>query len=78
MFGMKVYIESLRPRYTLPNDVPPPKGMTREDFDAWSREVCGYQPPLVADGQILKTPYGLHMNKQTWEKVKAAEAMTLR
>ena len=33
------------PRYTLPADVPPPPGMTRDDFAAWSLRVCGIKPP---------------------------------
>lgn len=72
IYGVTVHVEPLRQRYKLPNDVPPPTGMTREQFDEWSRRVCGYCPPLIADGQVLKTPYGLHMNAKTWEAAKSA------
>lgn len=35
----------LAPRYVLPDDVPPPVGMTREQFSEWSWRTCGYAPP---------------------------------
>lgn len=73
--GLRVHIEPPRPRYVLPADVPPPPGMTREEFDAWSRRVCGYGSSLIPDGQVLSTPYGLHMNQATFDRLK--EAMTL-
>jgi R67 dihydrofolate reductase len=35
-------------RYVLPDDVPPPTGMTRAEFSAWSLRVCGEAPgPVV-------------------------------
>lgn len=71
-FGVTVQVEPLRQRYSLPADVPPPKGMTRDEFDAWSRRVCGFQKPLLEDGQVLKTPYGLHMNAATWRAAQEA------
>ena len=39
--GMRIVEAATYPRYTLPDDVPPPPGMTRAEFAAWSREVCG-------------------------------------
>lgn len=39
--GMRIVEAPTYPRYTLPDDVPPPPGMTRAEFAAWSREVCG-------------------------------------
>ncbi len=39
--GMRIVEAPTHPRYTLPDDVPPPPGMTRAEFAAWSREVCG-------------------------------------
>lgn len=39
--GMRVVASPDQPRYTLPDDVPPPPGMTRAEFAAWSRVVCG-------------------------------------
>lgn len=41
VMGLRVIEAPLRPRYVLPDDVPPPKGMTRDEFAAWSRRVCG-------------------------------------
>lgn len=41
LFGMTVVAAPLHPRYVLPADVPPPPGMTRAEFNAWSRHVCG-------------------------------------
>lgn len=72
LFGDRVFVEKPRQRYILPGDVPPPPGMTREEFDQWSRRVCGFQPPLIEDGQVFRTANGLHMNASTWAKVKAA------
>lgn len=44
--GMRVIEAAEHPRYTLPADVPPPTGMTRAEFDAWSRRVCGMVSPI--------------------------------
>lgn len=72
IFGMRIHVEPLRQRYTLPDDVPPPAGMTREQFNEWSRRVCGYAEPLIADGIVINLRDTLHMNTRTWEKVKAS------
>lgn len=71
-FGIRVHVEPLRPRYTLPIDVPPPTDMTRDQFDEWSRRVCGYDEPIMPYGQVLKTPDGLHMNEATWDGLRSA------
>lgn len=70
IYGLEVVVEPQYPRYTLPADVPPPPGMTREQFDAWSREVCGYHPQMLKDGQVYKAYNRLHVNAATWEKIK--------
>lgn len=44
--GMRIVEAAEFPRYTLPADVPPPTGMTRAEFDAWSRRVCGMVSPI--------------------------------
>jgi len=51
-FGMRVVEAREFPRYTLPDDVPPPPGMTRAEFAAWSREVCG-MTSLLPKGTVL-------------------------
>lgn len=71
LFGMKIIVEPLRPRYTLPDDVPTGGG-TREEFAEWSKRVCGSAYPLLKDGQIVKTPFGIHCNARTFEQLKTA------
>lgn len=72
LYGMKVVVERPVQRYKLPSDVPPPTGMTREEFDAWSRRVCGYRQSILQEGQVVCTDAGtMHMTQATWERVKA-------
>lgn len=68
--GLPVIVEPERPRYTLPADVPPPPGMTRDEFAQWSRRVCGIQAPLIPDGQMLSLAGRLHMNAKTWDRMR--------
>lgn len=70
--AINIIMETQRPRYTLPDDVPPPPNMTREEFDAWSRRVCGYQASLIPDNEIMKTPHGLIVNAATWQRLRDA------
>jgi hypothetical protein len=70
LFGLRVHIEAPRPRYVLPPEVPPGTGCTRSEFEEWSKRVCGYQSPFLSDGKVIKTPYGLHMNANTFERLK--------
>ena len=72
LYGERVHIEKLRPRYVLPDDVPPGTGSTREEFAEWSARVCGYAKPLLPDGQVYKTQFGLTMNETTWRQLQAA------
>jgi hypothetical protein len=74
LFGMKIIVEPLRPRYTLPDDVPTGGG-TREEFADWSKRVCGYASPILKDGQIVTTPFGIHCNAATFEQIKAASKL---
>lgn len=71
LFGTPVVIEQPRPRYVLPDDVPPPTGMTREEFAAWSVRVCGYAPPFLKDGDVMTLSGALHMNQATFNKLQA-------
>ena len=71
LFGQRVHIEQLRPRYVLPADVPPGTGSTRKEFEEWSMRVCGFQKPILADGQVMRTPFGLHMNAKTLAMLRA-------
>ena len=50
--GMRFVESPDVPRYTLPADVPPPPGMTRAEFAAWSRKVCGVTN-IVPPGQAV-------------------------
>lgn len=60
--GMRIIESPDLPRYTLPADVPPPRGMTRAAFAAWSREVCGVIN-LVPPGQAYVIGgHTVHMN----------------
>lgn len=70
--GTRVIVEPLRPRYTLPSSVPTPPGMTREEFAAWSAQVCGYQAPLVQDGQFIfmSGTDEIVVNERTFEQLK--------
>lgn len=68
--GLPVMVEPERPRYTLPADVPPPTGMTRDEFAQWSRRVCGIQAPLIPDGQVLNLAGAMHMNAKTWARIR--------
>lgn len=68
--GFDVRVEPRRPRYELPLDVPPPPGMSRAEFAAWSISVCGYQPPVLMDGEVLRAGCLLYMNHDTWERIK--------
>lgn len=70
--GVHVHIETQRPRYALPLDVPPGTGSTRAEFEEWSKRVCGYQAPLLADGVVLQSPHGVHMNAKTFSYLKIA------
>ena len=75
LYGLKVLIEPQRQRYTLPADVPPPPGMSREQFNDWSRRVCGFHAPILADGQVFKSPDGaMYMNATTWAALRATLA----
>ena len=68
---INIVVEQLRPRYVLPLDVPPPTGMTREEFEEWSRKVCGYQDSILSDGQVLLMEGRMHMSQATyWEMVR--------
>lgn len=71
LMGMPVVIEDPRPRYTLPDDVPPPTGMTRAEFAAWSIQVCGYAPTFLKDGDVLTLHGSLHMTRATFLDLKA-------
>lgn len=72
LYGMRVVVEPLRMRYALPADVPPPTGMTRVEFDSWSRAVCGYREPVLMDGEVLSNAWDntIRMNERTWDQVK--------
>lgn len=54
--GIKIIEEPKRPRYVLPDDVPPPPGMTRAEFAAWSAEVCGFREPIVPRDTVYFMP----------------------
>ena len=71
LLGMPVVIEDPRPRYTLPDDVPPPTGMTRAEFAEWSLRVCGYAPTFLRDGDVLTLHGALHMTRTTWRNLQA-------
>lgn len=70
LFGMRIHIETLHPRYKLPPDVPPGTGCTRSEFEEWSKRVCGYQAPLLADMAVFQSHLGLHMNANTFACIK--------
>lgn len=75
LYGYRVVIEQLRPRYTLPPDVPPGTDCTREEFEEWSARVCGFQKPLLNDGTITSAGDTLYMSLETFEKIKIANYM---
>jgi hypothetical protein len=54
--GIKIIEEAKHPRYVLPDDVPPPPGMTRAEFAAWSAEVCGFREPIVPRDTVYFMP----------------------
>lgn len=68
-FGMRVHIIEPAPRYSLPEDVPPGTGSTREDFAKWSARVCGYREDNII---CIKTPRGLYMTRGTFEAMKTS------
>lgn len=72
--GMAVIVEPLYQRYVLPADVPPPPGMTRDEFNDWSRHVCGFTEPLLRDGQVIvnERKGTLHMNYRTFQQLRKA------
>jgi hypothetical protein len=73
LHGVRFQIETEYPRYTLPPDVPPPTGMTREDFAAWSKETCGCMPSILPDNAMLCLPTGVMVvNRRTFEEMKAS------
>ncbi len=73
LFGMPVYIETPQPRYSLPLDVPPGTGCTRTEFEEWSKRVCGYQPSLLTDGAAVQVAGRLHMNANTFLRLKTTK-----
>jgi len=74
VYGLPVHVEPKRPRYVLPPDVPPPTGMTRAEFASWSRMVCGFQKPLVKDGEVMCMGWAFLVNERTFYELKAATA----
>lgn len=71
ILGMPVVIEQPRPRYVLPADVPPPTGMTRDEFAAWSKEWCGHAEPLMLDGHVMNLHGTLYMTAATFAQLQA-------
>jgi hypothetical protein len=79
LLGMTVVIEQPRLRYTLPTDVPPGTGCTREEFAEWSARVCGFQKPLLANGEVFQLGDGtLYMNAATAEYVSKLVAHNIK
>ena len=70
LYGLKIQAMPDRPKYILPLDVPPPKGMTREEFNAWSLDVCGHYNP-ISDGEVIQMFGVLYVNPRTYEQIKA-------
>jgi hypothetical protein len=70
-YGVPVIIEQPKPRYVLPDDVPPPKGMTREEFNEWSLSVCGYMPSIIPNGMVYKTHREMFMSYETFQDMKS-------
>jgi hypothetical protein len=68
---IRTVVEPLRQRYTLPDDVSPPPGMTRAEFNAWSKQVCGYASPTLKDGQVMHISGVFYMNQWTYDAMKA-------
>lgn len=71
LYGTEVLVEKPVPRYVLPDDVPPPKGMTREEFNRWAFDVCGCHPPVIPDGVVYTTSKGYQMNSKTYKQFLA-------
>lgn len=67
--GVDIIVEPLRQRYALAPDVPPPPGMTREEFGAWSRRVCGFMAPLIPDNQTIVMGGKVYMNRSTFNRL---------
>lgn len=73
IFGMKLVVVQSQPRYVLPADVPPPTGMTREEFASWSIRFCGRASSSMKDGQLMvqQDTNTIYMNERTFASVKA-------
>ena len=62
--GHPVYISPDVPRYVLPEGVPQPTGMSRDEFAIWSANVCGVSN-LLKDGEVTMVSSTLFMNPRT-------------
>lgn len=70
LFGMKVHVAPEYPRYTLPKDVPPPPGMTRQEFAEWSAKVCGTCSVLPDNIAIVCNDlFGCVVSKETFKQI---------
>lgn len=70
LMGHRIHVEHPRPRYVLPDDVPPPTGMTREEFADWSLRVCGSQQPILRDNEVYQVGSTFCMNAATYERLR--------
>jgi len=51
--GVRIIRAAMHPNYSLPSDVPPPTGMTRDEFRDWSKKYCG-ESCTVEEGKMLR------------------------
>lgn len=74
-YGLKVHVSHDHAKRKLPDEVIPgvipwPPGF-KDEMDAWLLSFFG-TVNLIKDGDVIKTPYGLHMNPRTLEQLEKA------
>lgn len=68
--GMKVFVLPDHPKMRLgPGDYVTPA--FRAEIDAWLLDFFG-TTNFLGDGEVIQTPFGLHMNPHTFYKLKDA------
>lgn len=54
--GVKIVCAPMHPKYVLPQNVPPPTGMTRDEFHEWSKKFCG-EYCMIPDDQMIRASF---------------------